>query len=411
MQGANDERPGDEAGAFRESSDEHCGDRANFSQRAASGKPDQFADVFADACQRAGRLRASGWDEDAIADALQHDNLAQGMPLTPRRIARIARWIGRKPPGVSARSRTPDPTVQSWLAHARCNAETLLHYGVYGRTCHLVFLALLSIMEKTGSLTVFASCRDLAEVTGVSRATIADALNTLSGTPGCRQPRSRTQSAGARTIPVLLSAYRPRRTLSSRHTRLFLPANSYTLRHGATERHTQNTLWGGAECPSVAPCLPAAFRGKRGLPRTRWLALHVIATQRVSSAAQVRALTGMALRTAKVSLQDLVHERLIEKRDGIWCRTAETLDAVAERRGSQGTADRQKAEHAWQRESVIDRQIKRGGVLRLRSKPAPSPVWEGTDTTAERPLKMAASFKPVRTRKKKRGDAWQKATS
>jgi hypothetical protein len=354
-----------------------------------------FADAFARACQHAGRLRAAGWDETDIHEALRRDNIDAGLPLTMRRIERIARWIATKPAGRSTPSRqAPDPTFVRWIRDARDQAAMLLSHGRFGRSCHAVFLALLTIMEKTGNLTVTASCRELAEVTGYVYKTVSRAVQALT-------------HANSKGIPVLLRVYIPlRRVLSHPNgRRLFLPANSYTLRHsGATEKgakktHTKNTPRGGVDCVSVAPFLPDTFRGKRGLPRTRFAALQAIEHGGVRTARDLVEACGVCLRTARAALQDLMRVGLIAKSEGTYRRTDESLAAAAERLGSTGTADRRRAEHEWEREKLVDRLLKRGGRLRTRPKPPPAPVWEGIDATNEQPFKQAASFKP---RKKQR---------
>jgi hypothetical protein len=85
-----------------------------------------------------------------------------------------------------------------------------------------------------------------------------------------------------------------------------------------------------------------------GLPLSAALVLHELPCR---TAEELRKTTGLSLRTIRSAFAALQAEELIEKSadTGDWVRTAETLDAVAERRGTAGASERQVKLHVWQR--------------------------------------------------------------
>jgi hypothetical protein len=362
-----------------------------FSHSEAEHKPPDVRDLFSTAfdrtCRTAGHLRAAGRDEDDILAILQENNRAHGMPLTPRRVQRIARWIATKPAGRRSPTRqVPDATFLLWLQQAR---DTAFPRGTFSRrTCRTVFLVLLGIMERTGSLTVSASCREVAELTGFRFKTVARALHTLS-------------HPNRRGIPVLLRCFTPHRSIHPHPDgkRLFVPANAYTLLHnakGAKKTQSCTPPDVSSVCVSFAPFLPDAFRGRAGLSKTRWYALVAVKAGGVKTAKELATVLGVCLRTAKACLHDLRAEGLLAKAEGVYRCTGTSVEEVAQRRGSAGQLAKQKAEHDWQRERLIDRLVKQRGRLRRRAKPAPDPVWDGedfcTDAEERQVFKRAASF-------------------
>lgn len=338
----------------------------------------------------AAALRARGYNEEEIYLRLIAANRERCDPPLDRRgehdLRRIATWIARKPAGV-VRSGIASEDVQRAIEQARSVVLSFPWRGCFARTCRDVLLVLLSWMEQINKTRIFASARELAELSGYSWKTVARALRALSG------------KDRHRSVPVLLYRFPVDCREDPKH------ANTYSLRRHniaeLTHPYVKENQWERG-CVKMA-MFPDAFRGKRGMSKSCARALEAIETQTVRSASDLADKTGLTLHTAQRSITALRAEKLIEKHGRHWLRMAATLEETARRRGTFGYTKAQKIRH--QRDRDIYHGLvsgPRGGLGKLKliaatlhdtkGKPRqdlPEPLWEPG-------LKQAASWKPYR---------------
>jgi hypothetical protein len=339
----------------------------------------------------AGALRARGKGAREIHTELLKANTERCCPpLTNARdldgLKRIAAWAATKPAGT-----TKHVTMSEADAEAFAAAVTLIEdypwSGIASNNARIVAYAILQLMQEHGRVSdIAAACRDIAEVVGLSFTTTAKALRRLCGIRKDRRA----------DVPVLFTRTIDQRRIQSEE-QLAVESHAYSYKlQGAESAHTYSHVGKDSSsntvrvvCASFAPLLSTvshdAFR-MRGKGLTRSAAL-ILAALPCATARAIAAATHLSLRTVRNALAALKAEGLIEKKEKntCWTRTCETLDTVAERRGTAGASEKQRKMHALQREAYGARLVKSTGrkdgtVYTLRrpkeeEQGPPDPVW------------------------------------
>jgi hypothetical protein len=328
----------------------------------------------------AAHLRARGKDFGQIHQALLIANEERcSPPFTDGRglkdIERIAVWASSKSAGVSEES-TLSNTDRQTIEKALAFIDAFPWRGVASNNARVVALIVLKKMIDVGRLKEIGfSCRNMGPEVGLSANAASAALRRLTGKEKrddvpvlflCTQQKGVTQDASQLSVKAL--------------------AYEYSLNEGAISVHTISHTSIVVSCTDFAPCLAVishdAFlmRGQ-GLRRSYGF---VYASLPCRTAEEIKERTHLSLRTVKAALASLKAEGLVEKdeKTGLWTRTCETLDQVAERRGTAGAGEKQKRLHALQRESysawlMRPRSRRNGNVYRLRDEASvPAPNWE-----------------------------------
>lgn len=338
----------------------------------------------------AGALRARGKGAREIHTELLKANTERCCPpLTNARdldgLRRIADWAATKPAGTAKYVEMSKADAEAFAA-AIALIESYPWSGVASNNARLVATAILQLMYVQGRVSdIAAACRDIAEVVGLSFTATAAALRRLCGVRKDRRA----------DVPVLfVRTLDARNVQSEEHLAVARHAYSYRLQ-GAELAHTYSPPEEDSSssvrvvCADFAPLLSTiahdAFHVRGvGLKRSAGL---VYAALPARTARQIADKTHLSLRTVRNALAALRAEGLIEKtaKSAGWVRTCETLDAVAERRGTKGTGEKQKRMHSLQREAYGARLVKPTGrkdstVYTLRrpkqeEQGPPDPVW------------------------------------
>jgi hypothetical protein len=335
--------------------------------------------------QYAAHLRAKGRTFKQIHDAvLTVNNERCCPPLTDKRalhdLKRIAKWAANKPAGVSQHGTISTPEKEA-IEEALAFLDAFQWRGIASNNARIVAYALLKKMHELGRVAeVGAACRDLAEVVGLSFPATAAALRRLCGIGKDKRE----------DVPVLFLRTE-QKGIAQDKSQLSVKSLSYeySLNQSAISIHTISHApipYRVFKLHSMFSTLSHdAFR-VRGVGLKRSAAL-VLAALPCATARAIAAATHLSKRTVRNALAALKAEGLIEKKkeSACWMRTCETLDAVAERRGTAGAGERQKRMHALQREAYGARLVKPTGrkdstVYTLRppkeeEQRPPDPTW------------------------------------
>jgi hypothetical protein len=238
---------------------------------------------------------------------------------------RARRWVANHPK-IDDRS-----AVEAELAKVRGALEQAQWTGIGGGTRHEVFLAHLQIARRRGSLTYYASVRELGERAGVAAISASRANSDLE-----RDSWIRLVADAALGMPQQWSIVpRPDDT-------------TVTFRsHGGRESVCND---------DVAPPGHDAFRW-RSLGKAKRLIYRLLDLQHGRSAKDIAAMRKVHVRTAQRHLCALARYRLAQcGYDGLWRRLPDVdLEEVAKKLGSFGKGDAERTLHRRERESFLVR--------------------------------------------------------
>ena len=320
--------------------------------------------------KEAGHLRSRGWDEDEIVEELHKLNHSIVWPsLTGgefRKVERRVHWICGNDDGPRQRREEGYRAVEiaELLSRAQSHVSQLKWTGVFGRTCHQVMVAMLGLMQSYHRDLLSVDVRTLAELTGYGSASCARALSALSG-----------RDKKHKTIPILLTHEKPKERAL---------AHLYILRNIPDTTDTCDTFHTPVSSVCTSSLAPThdAFRGRKGLSKTCKLIYEMIGLFSGYQTFRQIALAGNVSRhTVRCCVKQLESAGLVTKKKS-WEITDLSLDVVALRRGSAGHLDRQRKEHAHQREQWKIRcsrpMYAKNWHLKMmrRFDDAPQPVWE-----------------------------------
>lgn len=334
----------------------------------------------------AGALRARGKGAAEIhAELLKVNRERCCPPLTSSRdlhsLKRIADWASTKPAGNAKHTTMSKADAEAFTAAVKL-VDEYPWSGIASHNARIVACALFQLMQDTGKTEIAASCRNIAEVVGLSYAATAAALRRLCGVRKDRRA----------DVPVLFTRIVDQRRVQDAE-RLSVQAHAYlykfnsaisahTYSHGSTKEPSHT---GRVVCVDFARLFSTvshdAFR-KRGQGLTRSAAL-VYAVLPCDSIGAIAEQTGLSRRTVYNALYQLHSAHLaVQDEHQAWVRTDETLDAVAKRRGTAGYGEKQRKLHQLQRESfnawLVRPRGKKAGdpyVLREEAQQPPESIW------------------------------------
>jgi hypothetical protein len=301
-----------------------------------------------------------GYDPNSIETTFRA-NIKLGSPL-PLKGVKEACKKARRQSHLTPTEMPPRDPVDAFLSRdATKKAEEFVlsqsWRGRFALSCLLVARALLGLMQRTGTGTgngnsCFASCREIAEETGLSAKTAARCLLALSSTKRPDVPQIFIRHLPGKSFPDTPIAY------------ALLPKVTHAADSGSLVPTPCTKATGGTHMyVSKWAKVPDAFRG-RGLSRNYWIVLQIIERIPIHSGRELAPCVSFSEKTTRRALTRLRKVGLIEKIAGVWVRTEKSLTAVAEERGTLGEAEKQKAEHVAQREAFTYR-LERPGCGKL----------------------------------------------
>lgn len=198
--------------------------------------------------------------------------------------------------------------------------------GRTGATDRAVYLAHLEIVKRCGKNPYAASCRDLAEIAGVSAPTAGTATSRL-------------------LDQSLLKVHEEATIRFSTRYRLLEPTGSdlpLTLPHKGYMRECKGKITAGLDC----------FRFYCGLGKTSAQLYTILAQRGRLSEAELREVTGRSRGTVRRRLCDMAELGLVSQwLDGSWgLDDLGDLEMAAWALGTAGRADQQRRKHSQQRE-------------------------------------------------------------
>jgi len=285
----------------------------------------------------AGRWRWAGYERPAIANGLCRVNRKRcAPPLPDREVCAVAASISRKPAGGAGASVVPRAEYDAARGEILQLIELALRWRWRGRTAtskRAVLLALLAVAYRSGRVRVAASERKAAEDAGLSRPTVARALAELVRTGWLvRIPQHYNFANPDECAPGTVWAIkRPRRIDAADVLPRDVSAEVFEL----VLRDDAADVW----------------RNVTGLGHTAERVYSALDAHTARSHRTLADTLGMNRRTVVRALWRLEHHELAAHGGGVWRRTDRSPDDVGKTLRSHGALERQRTQHARERES------------------------------------------------------------